>query len=359
MVERCDILLSGTGAFAARIAFDIAATTPKPVRVLVAGRNEERLAWIKLAGNSRAAMFHKPASFETVTVDFSSPDSIAGALQGASPKVVVQAASVQSPAAMHSTDTGWARFVHEGGPGLTGAFQALISSRVGRAMARFAPDALFINCCYPDVVNGILAAQGLPLACGVGNVAILAHMFEGDLGIREPGRVRVVAHYETLGPFREKAEDRAGKRAPRVWLDGKEIADVFGRFRHLKLTRQPVIDISGGTGVPIMYALAGFADYQGHAPGPLGLPGGYPITVRGRKPALDLPAGMTEHEAVTWNRSFEERRGLVVKDGRVQYQGPAKDVLARESKTLAEGFDVQSLEDVCREMSVLRDRLGQ
>jgi hypothetical protein len=358
MALRCDILLVGTGAFAARIAFDIAATAAKPVRVLVAGRNAERLAWIKLAANTRAAIFHRPASFESARIALATPEAIAQSLAGTAPAVVVQAASIQSPAAMHATDTGWARAIQEGGPGLTGPFQALLSSRVGRAMAKFAPDGRFINCCYPDVVNGILAAEKLPLACGVGNVAILAHMFEGDLGYREPGRVQVVAHYETLSPFREVAADRVGKRAPRVWIEGQEIDGVFDRFAHLKLTRQPVIDISGGTGVPIMFAFVGHADYRGHAPGPFGLPGGYPIAVQNRTLALDLPSGLSREEAVAWNRSFEERRGLVVEGGRVRFMGPARDVLARHDKALADGFAVDDLEAVCVEMGRLRDALG-
>ena len=39
----CDIIISGSGAFAARIAFDIAATARDPVSVVIAARNRTRL----------------------------------------------------------------------------------------------------------------------------------------------------------------------------------------------------------------------------------------------------------------------------------------------------------------------------
>ncbi len=43
MREKCDVLVAGTGAFAARIIFDIAATTEKPVKVAIGGRNHARM----------------------------------------------------------------------------------------------------------------------------------------------------------------------------------------------------------------------------------------------------------------------------------------------------------------------------
>ncbi len=58
-----DILLLGTGAFAARIAFDLAATAHDPVQVVIAGRNGARLDWLRTAANARAAIFGTQARF--------------------------------------------------------------------------------------------------------------------------------------------------------------------------------------------------------------------------------------------------------------------------------------------------------
>ena len=38
-MTHCDVLICGTGSFAARIAFDLAATTNSPMHVTIAGRN--------------------------------------------------------------------------------------------------------------------------------------------------------------------------------------------------------------------------------------------------------------------------------------------------------------------------------
>ena len=53
MSDKADILLFGTGNFAGRIALDLAATAAEPVTVVIAGRNVQRLEWLRTAGNAR------------------------------------------------------------------------------------------------------------------------------------------------------------------------------------------------------------------------------------------------------------------------------------------------------------------
>ena len=94
---RADILIFGTGNFAGRIALDLAATASEPVTVAIAGRNRDRLDWLRTAGNARAAMFDRPARFtshrgRSVGVECGCRRRIAAV----EPKVVVQAASFQT-----------------------------------------------------------------------------------------------------------------------------------------------------------------------------------------------------------------------------------------------------------------------
>lgn len=358
MADNCDILVAGTGTFGARIIFDIAVTAEKPVKVAIGGRNRSRMDWLCLAANARAAIFGRPASFSTLPIEWESAETVAEAIAASDPDVVVQAASVQSPSVIHTTDTAWGQLVKNGGLSVTAVFQALLSERAARAMLLTGNRGAFINCCYPDVVNGLLAAKKVPITCGVGNVAILSTMFEGDLGIRQSGSLKVLAHYQCLGPWRLPAAERGGTPA-RVWIDDKEIDDLYPRFAHLKLTPEPVIDISGCTTVPIVYALLGHRDLLGHAPAPEGLPGGYPVAVKDRVMTLDLPAGLGRDDAVAWNRAFEEESGLLVEDdGRVVYCGTMRSEFAKLSPALAEGFHVDDLETVYDAMVELRAKLG-
>jgi hypothetical protein len=357
MPAKIDILVLGTGSFAARIIFDLASSSARPVTIAIAGRNAERLSWLKVAANARAVVFGRPAEFVSRAVDLSSQDAAADLIAADLPKVVVQAASAQASSVIATRGDAWSQLVSDGGLSATTVFQALLSTRVAQAIQAAHPACRFVNCCFPDVVNTLIAASGLPIACGVGNVAILSNAFAGALGIRRPGALRVLATYQTLTPFRRAAATRSGL-APRVWLDDAEVADVFGTFADVKLTAEPAIEISGASGVPLMLAMAAGSEWIGHVPGPLGLPGGYPVAYRHGKLELDLPATLGRMEAVSWNARFEAENGLVVDaDGRVRYTGVLQEKLRKESPALAEGFEVHDLEEVYREMAVLRSRL--
>lgn len=352
------ILIFGTGAFAARIACDIAAAARDPVRVTLAGRNRERLDWLVTAGNARAETFGGGARFEGMAVDLLEPDAAAPVIARVKPALVVQAASVQTSAVIATKGDAWSRLVAEGGLSATAVFQALLTARVARAIAATGSQAQLINCCFPDGVNAMIAGLGLPVACGVGNIQILSSAFGGALGPGGMARVKVLAHYQCIGAWRKRREERAGSPVPRVWIDGAEERDPLARFADVRLTPEPAIEISGSAGVPLMLAMAaGRGTIRAHAPGPLGLPGGYPIVWRDGVMALDLPHGITRDAAVAFNLSFEQASGMVVQDGTARYTGRLRELIRGESPELAEGFAVRDLEAVHQAMAALRSRL--
>src|SRR5687768_2032013 len=96
MTREATILLSGTGAFAARILFDIAATATAPIRVVLAGRNRERLQWLKVAAGARAAIFGTPVTVVARETDLLAEGAALAMIDESTPDVVVQAASVQT-----------------------------------------------------------------------------------------------------------------------------------------------------------------------------------------------------------------------------------------------------------------------
>lgn len=349
-----DILLLGTGSFAARIAFDIAATARTPVSVMIAGRNTPRLDWLRTAANARSAIFGTPARFFTQHADLLQRDVPARLMAGQRPAVVVQAASVQTSAVIATAGDGWSRLVAEGGLSATAVFQAVMTTAVARAVRDESPSTHLINCCFPDVVNGMLAALKLPVTCGTGNVAILASAFKGALDAGS--KVQILAHYQTLGAWRRPAPERSGA-APRVWVDGREIADVFQHFRSVVLTPEPAIEISGAAGVPLILAIASGQTWCGHVPGPLGLPGGYPVRWRNAALSLNLPPSLTGAAAIEWNAAFETENGLVLDGTRVRYTGRLHEKLCAVSPDLGGGFDMADLDQAHLAMQELRTRL--
>ncbi|HKM64663.1 MAG TPA: hypothetical protein VJY39_19460 [Acidisphaera sp.] len=359
MSEPADILLLGSGPFAARIAFDLAATARQPTRVIVAARNPARLDWVRTAARARAALFETPARFETTTVDLLDDGEAAALLARVRPRVVVQAASAQPGSVIAGRPTSWTRLVAEGGLSATAVFQALVTCTVAAAVRDAHPTPHLVNCCFPDVVNGLVAASGLPVLCGAGNIGILSNAFAGDVqAAGQTGELRMLAHYQQLGVWRAGPAERGGP-PPRLWLDERELPDVFTRFAAVRLTPEPAIDISGASAVPLALALAHGRTWRGHVPGPHGLPGGYPVGWDGETLHLDLPPGLTKQSAVAWNAQFEAENGLVIEGARARYTGRLHEALRRVSPSLAAGFALDDLRDVHAEMQTLRAQLDQ
>ena len=357
MTGPADIVIFGTGSFAARILFDLAATAPSGMSVAIAGRNAARLAWLRTAAAARAAMFDTGVRVADTRLDALSFDAASGLLARLRPRVVVNTASVQGGRNVSRPPDRWAGLVHEAGLGITAVLQARLSLDVSRAVAAAAPDAQFVNCCYPDVVNAMIAAAGLPIASGIGNVAILAHAFAGALG---PGhaKLHLLAQHAALSAFRRPAEERTGQAPLRMWLGGHEINDVFQRFAAVKLAPEPVIDVSGASGVPLFIAMVGGSSWTGHLPGPNGLPGGYPVRLHGGVLTLDLPPGLGEDEAISWNAAFEAKSGVVVgPDGVVRYTGQVEEALRSVSPDIAAGFPMRDFDEAFAALSNLRHSL--
>jgi hypothetical protein len=357
MTGACDILIFGTGSFAQRIACDLAATAAEPTEIAVAGRNGLRVAWIRTAARARADMFGRPVGIETHAVDLAVDGHAAELLARLRPTVIVQAASLQSGSVIAGRGNAWTRLVAQGGLSATAVFQALLTSRIARAVAQASPQSHLINCCFPDVVNGIVAAMGLPVTCGIGNIQILSHAFAGALQGAPKPKLQMLCHYQNIAAWRRPPDLRAGPAA-RVWLDGAEVEDIYSRFAAVQLTPEPVIDISGASGVTLMLAMAQHRGWIGHVPGPSGLPGGYPVVLQGGRLDLDLPPGLDRKATIAWNARYEADCGLSVgADGRARYTGRLHDGLAAESPDLAAGFHVGDLEQVGLAMVELRDKL--
>ena len=357
--ETCDVLVAGTGLFAEKIVFALAMTAARPITVAVGGRNRERMDWLCLSGNSRAALFGRPVRVISLTVRWDSAATIAETLAICRPAVVAQTATVQSPRNLDRPSSPWRRLISRaGGFGATVALQALLLSRMARALEMAGVEAALLNACYPDAVNAMLAARGETVLCGLGNVAAAAAMIAAALGRTEPGAVMVLAHHQSPSIWRRPPAERHGT-APRVWVDGRELDRVFERLETLRSPRDSRQSIAGTSAAPLIAALLGHGDTVGHAAGPLGLPGGYPVAVRDRELTLDLPADLGREEAVAYNRGFAEHDpARLLDDGRVVYADEARRVLAEASPELARGFHMTDLDAAAAEMLALRDRLG-
>lgn len=112
---------------------------------------------------------------------------------------------------------------------------------------------------------------------------------------------------------------------------------VASRFRRVKGLAGQSVTASSATAM--LLALANPAGHVVHAPGPLGLVGGYPVRIAKAGLLVDLPGKLTLDEAIDINCRCQHYDGIesVDDDGTVRFTDASSEVLHEVL-----GFDLKS-----------------
>lgn len=332
MHQHSEIVITGSGSLATEVMHALARASKDPISVALLGRDMDRLAEL---ARSAAAIAETDLQIVPIVIDWSDDALIKQTIGELRPKVLVHTASLQSPWTLNQNNQ-WSDLVKSAGFGFTVPLQAVLAIKVARAIADESPGTFLINGCYPDAVNRTLSANGLKVSGGIGNVAILAALLWSGLPVttKQGRRLRLIAHHAQLAAVVEGRETRLD-----AWLDEQPIHDIAKDwFRNARL--QPNLNnVAGEAAVPLLFALLGRGpSWLGHSPGPMGLPGGYPVIAGAGGVELDLPAEITVDEAKAKNMTAGLADGVLIKDN-------GEVVLPESSRQALQRFLFDSVDD--------------
>ncbi len=208
------------------------------------------------------------------------------------------------------------------GSGLWAPGHAALAYNLMRAVKQAGSNAAVVNSAYPDAVNPALAKVGLAPLAGIGNgdllVAPLLQLTAQTLRV-SPTRVgvRLVAHHFHAYNVLMHGHSRGLEFFVQLTVDGGDVTDAM-KIPEL-LARVPdearIPGASGATWIVAASAvrtLAALLDRSGavvHVPGPMGLVGGYPVTLT-PDIELALPTGMPRETAVAINEAGQRAEGI-------------------------------------------------
>lgn len=351
-VEPAQLRIVGTGSLARAICESLAVVADRPLGITVIGRSPDAVHGFCYVANTRARLSGSAARFRPCVGSLSSVDATAELLAG-TPRnaVTVNVASHQAPAETHGTSSAWAALVRSAGLGVTLPLQATIACRVGEAIAAIGDGCRYLNAAFPDAVNPVLKQLGLPVFAGLGNVAILAATLQSSLGLSDQSDLKLLGHHVHLAT-------PDGGQDVRAWYRGEPVTAVGDLLAAQRATsRQLLNGVTGHVSAMLLRDLAYGRSLQTNLPGPAGLPGGYPVRIRGGID-LALPDGMSRTDAVDWNQSVGAPDGVrFTGDGRVEFLPAVAERLAAYLPELASGFRVADLAGVTSEFIELRERL--
>lgn len=346
------ILIIGSGSLARAISYSLALLMSRPHRVIVCARSRKQLDEIIYVARAKAASAQSPVKFDSVEFDAESGDA-GRLLSSLQPDVVVNCASYYSPWEWIHQPSSWTQLLRSAGFGFTLPLQAAFAIKFAKAVAAHSRPALFINGCYPDAVNPLLRALGLPVFCGIGNIALVATSLRSSLGLMPSQRLQVMAHHLHL------YAPKPGVDEAQAWVDGKHCENVTGLLTGQRTSSGLEVNkVIGCTAAALLRNIVDGHDVETHVPGPFGLPGGYPVHIAGTRMELNLPANLSECEAIAWNEKIAVADGVkILSNGNVEFAEDTKLAFRQYLPQISDGFRASQIDEVTLAMLELRERL--
>src|SRR5580698_8852903 len=185
---------------------------------LLAGKSDAATQWARLLQISSGR------EVSAARVDGQDVEALKALLTRLEPELIVQCATLLSPFALRSVETGAAQAVLKGGFALQLAAQLPVVRALMQALRTLGMQCPVINCSYPDATHPILAAEGLAPTVGIGNVAIMAMWYQRQLAGASEATLKVVGQHAQLGPCLAGKPASRETPTPLVYLNGKKVA---------------------------------------------------------------------------------------------------------------------------------------
>lgn len=344
------ILVLGLGDLGRKISLLLSAAAPY-AELWLAGRGEAA----RQAGALMASIAPDRVSF--FELDLTHERAIASLLRHERPDLVVHSASVLSPWYLAEHPTRASAALQRAGFAIQLPAQLSLLLSTMRAARETSPDLRVVNCSYPDATHPMLAAAGLAPTIGIGNVGMVAMKARAQLA-REGaagstmGVVRALAHHGQIPRAMAGNTPNEERECARVYVgEAAERGDRLAYAGPSVRSGRDLNDLSAVSAVEVITGLLGDRPARLCAPGPLGLPGGYPVALAQGEVRLDLPQGVELAEAVAFNTAMASLDGIEgIHGGVVEFTAQARREVAEVEPRLAEPL---TLSDVLPRMHLL------
>lgn len=314
------ILLIGAGRLGIR-TLEALLRQPGAHSYVIAGRDAPRTIGLANLARQYASSFGDMVNIEPATIDVSDIDATAATIARLQPDVIFSAVTMQS---WWVTGTLPAHLAAPLTPACVGPWLPMhltLIYELMQAIRAASSPATVVNASYPDVTHPVLAAADLAPHIGIGNIAIplvglRLHVAETHHVPLSDVHLRAVFHHYVNYMATRTGDPRPAPMHISGWLGGDPahasanstplVFDTTRVFEPLtstlkRLSGPDFQHVTGATAAIVLRALLNDTDVRTHAPGPLGLPGGYPVHLSAGQIHLDLPAGVDLAKAVRIN----------------------------------------------------------
>ncbi|MDK2122718.1 Rossmann-fold NAD(P)-binding domain-containing protein [Parachitinimonas caeni] len=352
--SRFRIAIIGLGDLGQRLALKLA-DHPAVGELLLLGRQTE-------AGSALARLVNACGDCRArfMALDALNEDAVASMLAAERPDLLVQCASLISPWLLFERHDPLAKTLLQAGFALQLPAQLAVVHRVMRACRAADFRGPVVNCSFPDATHPVLACAGLAPTVGVGNAGMILGLVRATLrdhGITWP--LRLLAHHAHVGAVATANVARLAAEIPppRLFAGDNELPPEWAfAGPALPQTRELNSLTAAHASQVIGALLPDSATLRTAVPGPLGLPGGWPVIMGNGAITLDLPSQVSQAEALAYHQSAAVADGIarIDADGTVHLTTHLQQTVAAIAPELAEPL---SLDQAFPRFLLLQDLL--
>jgi hypothetical protein len=342
------VLLIGLGHLGIRV-LEVLLRAPGPHLYLLAGRDPEAIRRIANLARQYSSAFGERVAIEPVLIDVADVAATAATLERLDPDLIFAAVTLQSWWVVGTLPPALAACLEPTCVGPWLPMHLTLIAELMQAVRAAGSDATVVNASYPDVTHPVLATADLAPDVGIGNIAIplvglrLALADEHDVEL-DRVQIRAVFHHYVNYKATRDGDPRPAPFHVSAWLGevdepaaGEPLpidpATVFAPLATtLKRSSGPHFQhVTAATAGEVLRALIDETEVYTHAPGPAGLPGGYPVRIAGGEVTLALPAGMDLPTALQINDEGAVFDGIerIDDDGTVHFRAENAEPLRR------------------------------
>jgi hypothetical protein len=339
---RPDMLIIGLGGVGSW-ALELSARTASVSSIVGADLDADwgRRKVYNVAAGALLQGFHPRLEF--APINLYDVDATAETIDRLQPRLILHCATLQTWwVRKTAVPPETARLLSEAGAGPWLPTHLALSRKLMLAVRASGWQGPVINAGIADISNPVLAKRGLAPTVGLGNIDLVVATLRlgaaSRLGVRpQDVRVYAVLHHRHAFYFRDHASG-APPYFLRLMVGDRDVTGEFdtdlllhqvSRDRFLGVDLNPAVAASG---VKNALALIRDTGLLTHAPGPQGLPGGYPVRLGADGAEVVLPAGLCLEEALAINEAGQRGDGVerIDDDGTVYFTARAVE-LVREA----------------------------
>lgn len=310
---------------------------------------------------------------EFTKIDLNNVEETTDVLKGINPDVIVNTATIQSwwVIAQELPEEVFKKLDAAGyGPWLP--FHLMLTHKLMKAFKKAKISAHVISSPFPDAVNPVLGKVGLAPTVGLGNIDLMIPGIEKVVADKFKVPMHNVSTFMIAAHFLNDSLATYGTTggAPyflKILIGDKNVTDkldseklLVEAHRYYPKGRDDSI-ITASSAVKNILAILDDTGILTHAPGPAGLPGGYPVRLSSRGAEVVLPEEITLEEAIRINEEGLKCDGIerIKDDGTVVFTEKSADIMREMLEYDCRKLKLMECEERAKRLRLLYKRFAE